>query len=58
VTSGTPGLAATKLPLGVSLGNLGVPTADRHYGIVSYSAAKLSGLPSKKLDVTVPTKIQ
>jgi len=46
------------LPLGVSLGNLGVPTADRHYGIVSYNAATLSGLPSNKRDVTVPTKIQ
>jgi len=32
--------------------------ADRHYGIVSYNAATLSGLASNKRDVTVPTKIE
>jgi parallel beta-helix repeat protein len=31
---------------------------DEHYGIVSLNAVKLSGLPSNKLDVPVPTLIQ
>jgi parallel beta-helix repeat protein len=31
---------------------------DEYYGIVSFNAVKLDGLPSNKLDVPVPTKIQ
>lgn len=31
---------------------------DQTYGLVSYNAVKLSGLPSNKFDVPVPTKIQ
>ena len=31
---------------------------DEQYGIVSFNAVKLDGLPSNKLDVPVPTKIQ
>jgi hypothetical protein len=32
--------------------------SGEYYGIVSLKAAKLSGLPSNKLDVTVPMLIQ
>ena len=55
-------------PTGISIFSAVIPIpstviTDNHvtneqYGIVSYNAVKLSGLPSNKLDVAVPTKIQ
>jgi len=55
-------------PTGISIFSAVIPipstvvAANRvtgeHYGIVSYNAVKLSGLPSNKLDVPVPTRIQ
>jgi hypothetical protein len=55
-------------PTGISVFSAVIPipntviSANRvsgeHYGIVSFNAAKLSGIPSKKLDVPVPTLIQ
>lgn len=55
-------------PTGISIFSAVVPipstvvaanqVTGEHYGIVSYNAVKLSGLPSNKLDVPVPTRIQ
>ena len=55
-------------PTGISIFSAVIPipstvvaanqVTGEHYGIVSYNAVKLSGLPSNKLDVPVPTRIQ
>ena len=47
--------AVIPIPSTVVAGNR---VTGEHYGIVSYNAVKLSGLPSNKLDVPVPTRIQ
>jgi hypothetical protein len=47
--------AVVPIPSTVVAGNR---VTGEHYGIVSYNAVKLSGLPSNKLDVPVPTRIQ
>ena len=50
-----PMVAVIPIPNTVIAGNR---VTNEYYGIVSYNAVKLDGLPSNKLDVTVPTKIQ
>ena len=55
-------------PTGISVFSAVVPipntvisanhVTNEQYGIVSFNAVKLSGLPSNKLDVPVPTRIQ
>ena len=47
--------AVIPIPNTVIAGNR---VTNEYYGIVSFKAVKLDGLPSNKLDVTVPLKIQ